>query len=115
MREAPAIIYLPVSYILSRNVGYRESDNSASLMRCIYAMSSHSSLVGRPVLERAHIDADIDVKLEELDTLMAARVGSAGSFALGLAAPLPTLCESTRPGRWIDDHGNLLEVGTSSL
>jgi hypothetical protein len=66
-------------------------------------------------LERAHINDDFDIKQEELDTLIAARVGSTGSLAFGLAAPLPTLCESTRPGRWIDDHDNLLEVDASSL
>jgi len=30
--EAPIIKYLPVSYILSRNIGYLESDNDTSLI-----------------------------------------------------------------------------------
>jgi hypothetical protein len=30
--EAPMIMYLAVSYILSRNIGYLESDNNTSLI-----------------------------------------------------------------------------------
>jgi hypothetical protein len=37
--EAPMIMYLAVSYILSRNIGYLESDNDTSL-------DFHGALIG---------------------------------------------------------------------
>jgi hypothetical protein len=69
--------------------------------------------VQRHVLERAQISGDFDTELEELDTLIAASVGSAGIFESGLETPLQSLCESTLPGRRIDLHDNVLEIGAS--
>lgn len=67
-------------------------------------------ILQRHVLERAQINGDFDTELEKLDTLTAASVGSAGIFRIRTGSPLSTL-----PGRRIDVHNNLFEIGASSL
>jgi acyl-CoA synthetase (AMP-forming)/AMP-acid ligase II/aryl carrier-like protein len=74
-----------------------------------------SGKVQRHVLERAHINGDFDPELAELEVLIAASYRGSGLGGFELESHLQLLCETALPGRRIDVHDNLFEIGASSL
>jgi hypothetical protein len=96
-------------------VSERTGLEAGKVVRVKRITKGSSGKVQRHVLERAQISDDFDTELEELDTLIAASVGSAGIFRIRTRSPLQSLCESTLAGRRIDVHDNLFKIGASSL
>jgi acyl-CoA synthetase (AMP-forming)/AMP-acid ligase II/acyl carrier protein len=74
-----------------------------------------SGKVQRHLLEQAYIDGEFDSELAELKALKAARGGSEHEAGAGLESRLQSLCETALPGKRIDVHDNLFEIGASSL
>jgi acyl-CoA synthetase (AMP-forming)/AMP-acid ligase II/acyl carrier protein len=74
-----------------------------------------SGKVQRHLLEQAYLDGEFDADLEELKALRAAP-GAAGHVSgTELETRLQSICEAALPGKRIDVHDNLFEIGASSL
>jgi acyl-CoA synthetase (AMP-forming)/AMP-acid ligase II/acyl carrier protein len=74
-----------------------------------------SGKVQRHLLEKAYIDGEFDAELAELRALREARGGADREAAAGLETRLQSICEAALPGKRIDIHDNLFEIGASSL
>jgi aryl carrier-like protein len=74
-----------------------------------------SGKVQRHLLEKAHIDGEFDAELAELQRLRDAKGGGTHVSGSDLETRLQTICESALPGKRIDVHDNLFEIGASSL
>jgi acyl-CoA synthetase (AMP-forming)/AMP-acid ligase II len=74
-----------------------------------------SGKVQRHLLETAYIDGEFDAEIAELEALREARGGSDREAGVGLELRLQSICEAALPGKRIDIHDNLFELGASSL
>jgi acyl-CoA synthetase (AMP-forming)/AMP-acid ligase II/acyl carrier protein len=73
-----------------------------------------SGKVQRHLLEAAYIDGEFDAEITELKALREARGGDRGAGE-GLELRLQSICEAALPGKRVDIHDNLFELGASSL
>jgi acyl carrier protein len=74
-----------------------------------------SGKIQRHFLEQAHIDGEFDAELAELKALREAGAGGAHVSGSDLENRLQSICENALPGKRIDLHDNLFEIGASSL
>jgi len=74
-----------------------------------------SGKVQRHLLEQAHIDGEFDAELAELKALREANAGGPQVSGSDLENRLRSVCENALPGKRIDVHDNLFEIGASSL
>jgi acyl-CoA synthetase (AMP-forming)/AMP-acid ligase II/aryl carrier-like protein len=75
-----------------------------------------SGKVQRHLLAAAHAAGEFDAQLAELAALRASDVGgSAAGSASDLESRLQAICEAALPGKRVDVHDNLFEIGASSL
>jgi acyl-CoA synthetase (AMP-forming)/AMP-acid ligase II/aryl carrier-like protein len=74
-----------------------------------------SGKVQRHLLEQAYIDGEFDAELKELDSLRQAQGGAAQVSGTELETRLQSICEAALPGKRIDVHDNLFDIGASSL
>jgi acyl-CoA synthetase (AMP-forming)/AMP-acid ligase II len=74
-----------------------------------------SGKVQRHLLEQAYIDGEFDAELKELESLRQAQGGAAHVSGTELETRLQSICEAALPGKRIDVHDNLFDIGASSL
>jgi len=74
-----------------------------------------SGKVQRHLLEQALVDGEFDADLAELEALRQAGAGGAKVSGSDLENRLRSIVESALPGKRIDLHDNLFEIGASSL
>jgi acyl-CoA synthetase (AMP-forming)/AMP-acid ligase II len=74
-----------------------------------------SGKVQRHFLEQSYVNGEFDVELAELNALRQAHGGSNRDAGVGLEARLQAICEAALPGKRVDPHDNLFEIGASSL
>jgi acyl-CoA synthetase (AMP-forming)/AMP-acid ligase II/aryl carrier-like protein len=74
-----------------------------------------SGKVQRHLLEQAFIDGEFDTELAELQSLRDSRSGADHVSGSDLENRLQAICETALPGKRIDVHDNLFEIGASSL
>jgi acyl-CoA synthetase (AMP-forming)/AMP-acid ligase II/acyl carrier protein len=74
-----------------------------------------SGKVQRHLLETAYVDGEFDADIAELKALREARGGSDHETGDALELRLQSICEAALPGKRVDIHDNLFELGASSL
>jgi acyl-CoA synthetase (AMP-forming)/AMP-acid ligase II/acyl carrier protein len=74
-----------------------------------------SGKVQRHLLEAAYIEGEFDAEIAELRALREARGGGDRGAGEGLELRLQSICEAALPGKRVDIHDNLFELGASSL
>jgi acyl-CoA synthetase (AMP-forming)/AMP-acid ligase II/aryl carrier-like protein len=74
-----------------------------------------SGKVQRHLLEQAYLDGEFDAELKELEVLREAAGAGGQVSGTELETRLQAICEAALPGKRIDVHDNLFEIGASSL
>jgi acyl-CoA synthetase (AMP-forming)/AMP-acid ligase II/aryl carrier-like protein len=106
--------FLPTAHAVSRLINEHTGLEVAEVVPTKRIPKTTSGKVQRHLLEQAYIDGEFDAELAELRALDEARGGSEHAAA-GLEARLQSLCEAALPGKRINVHDNLFEIGASSL
>ena len=107
--------FLPTANAITRLINEHTGIEVAEVVCSKRIPKTTSGKVQRHLLEQAYIDGEFDAELAELKALREARGGSERDTGAGLEAHLQSLCESALPGKRIDVHDNLFEIGASSL
>jgi acyl-CoA synthetase (AMP-forming)/AMP-acid ligase II/aryl carrier-like protein len=107
--------FLPTATAVSRLINEHTGLEVAQVIPVKRIPKTTSGKVQRHLLEKAHIDGEFDAELAELQRLRDAKGGGAHVSGSDLETRLQTICESALPGKRIDVHDNLFEIGASSL
>ena len=74
-----------------------------------------SGKIQRHLLEESYVGGEFDGELRELAALRAAKRGPATGSRSAIEEKLRNICDAALPGKRVDIHDNLFEVGASSL
>ena len=74
-----------------------------------------SGKLQRHLLEEAYVDGEFDAQLQELASLRAAQHGPQSGSRTEIEEKLKNICDAALPGKRVDIHDNLFEIGASSL
>jgi acyl-CoA synthetase (AMP-forming)/AMP-acid ligase II/aryl carrier-like protein len=107
--------FLPTATAVSRLINEHTGLEVAQVIPVKRIPKTTSGKVQRHLLEKAHIDGEFDAELAELQRLRDAKGGGTHVSGSDLETRLQTICESALPGKRIDVHDNLFEIGASSL
>jgi acyl-CoA synthetase (AMP-forming)/AMP-acid ligase II/acyl carrier protein len=107
--------FLPTANAVTRLINEHTGIEVAEVVPTKRIPKTTSGKVQRHLLEQAYIEGEFATELAELKALKEARGGFAHETGAGLEARLQSLCEAALPGKRIDVHDNLFEIGASSL
>jgi acyl-CoA synthetase (AMP-forming)/AMP-acid ligase II/acyl carrier protein len=107
--------FLPTATAVSRLINEHTGLEVAQVIPTKRIPKTTSGKVQRHLLEQDYIDGEFAADLEELKALREAHGAGARLAGDGLEAQLQTICETALPGKRIDVHDNLFELGASSL
>jgi acyl-CoA synthetase (AMP-forming)/AMP-acid ligase II/aryl carrier-like protein len=107
--------FLPTAAAVSRLINEHTGLEVASVIPTKRIPKTTSGKVQRHLLETAYVDGEFDAELEELETLRESRAGAAAVSGTELETRLQSICETALPGKRIDVHDNLFDIGASSL
>jgi acyl carrier protein len=74
-----------------------------------------SGKIQRHLLEEQYVDGEYQGELTELATLRAARRAPESGSRTAIEETLKNICDAALPGKRVDIHDNLFEIGASSL
>jgi acyl-CoA synthetase (AMP-forming)/AMP-acid ligase II/aryl carrier-like protein len=106
--------FLPTAAAVSRLINEHTGLEVAQVIPVKRIPKTTSGKVQRHLLEQAYLDGEFDTELAELRALRAEGGGPQVSGS-DLENRLQAICESALPGKRIDVHANLFEIGASSL
>jgi len=107
--------FLPTATAVGRLINEHTGLEVAQVIPVKRIPKTTSGKVQRHLLEKSHIDGEFDAELAELRQLREAQGGGAQVSGSDLETRLQTICESALPGKRVDVHDNLFEIGASSL
>jgi acyl-CoA synthetase (AMP-forming)/AMP-acid ligase II len=107
--------FLTVAASVSRLVNEHTGLEVAQVIPTKRIPKTTSGKVQRHLLEQAYIDGEFDAELAELESLRQAQGGAAQVSGTELESRLQSICEAALPGKRIDVHDNLFDIGASSL
>jgi acyl-CoA synthetase (AMP-forming)/AMP-acid ligase II/aryl carrier-like protein len=107
--------FLAVAASVSRLVNEHTGLEVAQVIPTKRIPKTTSGKVQRHLLEQAYIDGEFDAELKELESLRQAQGGAAQVSGTELETRLQSICEAALPGKRIDVHDNLFDIGASSL
>ena len=107
--------FLPTATAVGRLINEHTGLEVAQVIPVKRIPKTTSGKVQRHLLEKAHIDGEFDAELAELRQLREAHGGGAQVSGSDLETRLQSICESALPGKRVDVHDNLFEIGASSL
>jgi acyl-CoA synthetase (AMP-forming)/AMP-acid ligase II len=107
--------FLAVAASVSRLVNEHTGLEVAQVIPTKRIPKTTSGKVQRHLLEQAYIDGEFDGELQELESLRRAQGGAAQVSGTELETRLQSICEAALPGKRIDVHDNLFDIGASSL
>jgi acyl-CoA synthetase (AMP-forming)/AMP-acid ligase II/aryl carrier-like protein len=107
--------FLAVAASVSRLVNEHTGLEVAQVIPTKRIPKTTSGKVQRHLLEQAYIDGEFDAELKELESLRQAQGGAAHVSGTELESRLQSICEAALPGKRIDVHDNLFDIGASSL
>jgi acyl-CoA synthetase (AMP-forming)/AMP-acid ligase II/acyl carrier protein len=107
--------FLAVAASVSRLVNEHTGLEVAQVIPTKRIPKTTSGKVQRHLLEQAYVDGEFDAELKELESLRQARGGAAQVSGTELESRLQSICEAALPGKRIDIHDNLFDIGASSL
>jgi len=107
--------FLPTAAAVSRLINEHTGLEVAHVIPVKRIPKTTSGKIQRHFLEQAHIDGEFDAELAELKALREAAAGGAQVSGSDLENRLQSICENALPGKRIELHDNLFEIGASSL
>jgi acyl-CoA synthetase (AMP-forming)/AMP-acid ligase II/aryl carrier-like protein len=107
--------FLPTAAAVSRLINEHTGLEVASVIPTKRIPKTTSGKVQRHLLETAYVDGEFDADLKELKTLRESQAGTAAVSGTELETRLQSICETALPGKRIDVHDNLFDIGASSL
>jgi len=107
--------FLAVAASVSRLVNEHTGLEVAQVIPTKRIPKTTSGKVQRHLLEQAYIDGEFDAELKELESLRQTQGGAAQVSGTELEARLQSICQAALPGKRIDVHDNLFDLGASSL
>jgi acyl-CoA synthetase (AMP-forming)/AMP-acid ligase II/aryl carrier-like protein len=107
--------FLPTAAAVSRLINEHTGLEVAQVIPTKRIPKTTSGKVQRHLLEQAYVDGEFDTELAELRALREAPGGAAQVSGTELENRLQSICEAALPGKRIDVHDNLFDIGASSL
>jgi acyl-CoA synthetase (AMP-forming)/AMP-acid ligase II/aryl carrier-like protein len=107
--------FLPTAAAVSRLINEHTGLEVASVIPTKRIPKTTSGKVQRHLLETAYVDGEFATELKELETLRESQAGTAAVLGTELETRLQSICETALPGKRIDVHDNLFDIGASSL
>jgi acyl-CoA synthetase (AMP-forming)/AMP-acid ligase II/acyl carrier protein len=107
--------FLPTATAAGRLINEHTGLEVAQVIPTKRIPKTTSGKVQRHLLQAAYSEGEFDTELAQLKALREVRGGSDAQAGAGLEARLQALCEAALPGKRIDVHDNLFEIGASSL
>src|ERR1700688_2587036 len=107
--------FLPTAAAVSRLIHEHTGLEVAHVIPTKRIPKTTSGKVQRHLLEQAYVDGEFDKELKELKTLREAPGSAAQVSGTELETRLQSICEAALPGKSIDVHDNLFDIGASSL
>ena len=107
--------FLPTAAAVSRLINEHTGLEVASVIPTKRIPKTTSGKVQRHLLETAFVDGEFDTELKELEALRESQAGTAAVSGTELETRLQSICETALPGKRIDVHDNLFDIGASSL
>jgi acyl-CoA synthetase (AMP-forming)/AMP-acid ligase II/aryl carrier-like protein len=115
LHRGPIGEFVPTAAAVSRLINEHTGLEVAQVIPVKRIPKTTSGKVQRYLLEQAHIDGEFDADIAELAALRAAPSGGPQVSGSDLENRLQSICEAALPGKRIDVHDNLFEIGASSL
>jgi acyl-CoA synthetase (AMP-forming)/AMP-acid ligase II/aryl carrier-like protein len=107
--------FLPTAAAVSRLINEHTGLEVAQVIPTKRIPKTTSGKVQRHLLEQAYVDGEFDAELAELKALREAPGAAAHVSGTELENRLQSICEAALPGKRIDVHDNLFDIGASSL
>lgn len=107
--------FLPTAAAVSRLINEHTGLEVAQVIPTKRIPKTTSGKVQRHLLEQAYVDGGFDAELAELKALREAPGAAAHVSGTELENRLQSICEAALPGKRIDVHDNLFDIGASSL
>jgi len=107
--------FLPLATQVGRLVNEQTGLEVAEVVPVKRIPKTTSGKVQRHLLEEAYAAGEFDAELKELAALRGAHRGPAAGARTQIEERLRAICDAALPGKRIDVHDNLFEIGASSL
>jgi acyl-CoA synthetase (AMP-forming)/AMP-acid ligase II/acyl carrier protein len=107
--------FLPLASQVARLVNEQTGLEVAAVVPVKRIPKTTSGKMQRHLLEESYLAGEFDGELRELAALRAARQGPAVGSRNEIEAKLQAICAAALPGKRVDTHDNLFEIGASSL
>jgi aryl carrier-like protein len=107
--------FLPVAKAVGRLINEHTGLEVGQVIPVKRIPKTTSGKVQRHVLATAYLEGEYAAVLAELAALREAAGGGAAVSGSDLENRLQSICETALPGKRIDVHDNLFEIGASSL
>ena len=107
--------FLPLATQVARLINEQTGLEVAEVVPVKRIPKTTSGKVQRHLLEAAYLAGEFDAELKELATLRAASRGPESGSRTHIEEQLRAICAAALPGKRVDIHDNLFEIGASSL
>jgi acyl carrier protein len=107
--------FLPLATQAARLINEEAGLEVAEVVPVKRIPKTTSGKIQRHLLEESLVAGEFDAELQELAALRAALRGTESSSGTEIEDKLKTICDAALPGKRVDVHDNLFEIGASSL
>jgi acyl-CoA synthetase (AMP-forming)/AMP-acid ligase II/acyl carrier protein len=107
--------FLPLATQVARLINEQTGLEVAEVVPVKRIPKTTSGKVQRHLLEEAYLAGEFEAELKELATLRAASRGPESGSRTHIEEQLRAICAAALPGKRVDIHDNLFEIGASSL
>jgi len=107
--------FLPLATQVGRLINEQTGLEVAEVVPVKRIPKTTSGKVQRHLLEESYVAGEFDAELRELAELRAAARGPESGARSEIEEKLKNICDTALPGKRVDIHDNLFEIGASSL
>ncbi len=107
--------FAPVATQVTRLINEQTGLEVAEVIPVKRIPKTTSGKIQRHLLEESYVDGEFDVELVELRALRSSQPAPEVATRSVLEDKLKSICDAALPGKRIDIHDNLFELGASSL
>jgi acyl-CoA synthetase (AMP-forming)/AMP-acid ligase II/acyl carrier protein len=107
--------FLPLATQVARLINEQTGLEVAAVVPVKRIPKTTSGKLQRHLLEEAYVAGEFDAELRELGALRAASRGPQVGARNTIEEKLKAICDAALPGKRVDTHDNLFEIGASSL
>ncbi|HEX4389396.1 MAG TPA: non-ribosomal peptide synthetase, partial [Steroidobacteraceae bacterium] len=115
LHRGPMEDFLPLATQVTRLISEQSGLEVGQVVPVRRVPKTTSGKIQRHLLADAYASGEFDAELKELAALRAAKRGPATGSRSAIEETLRSICNAALPGKRIDVHDNLFEVGASSL